>query len=80
MVPGKHKEAFDNYVKNQYEKGKKKNLLEKITLMIDPMELIKAGIAVYKIHQRPRDYVVTFLKVQYFILRPIIVVSLMDLT
>jgi len=30
--------------------------------MIDPLELIKSGIPVYKIHQHPRDYVVTFLK------------------
>lgn len=36
--------------------------------MVDPLELIKAGIKVYKIKQRPRDYVFTFLKVlNYFI-------------
>jgi hypothetical protein len=38
--------------------------------MIDPLELMKAGIKVYKIQQRPRDYVFTFLKVLDPALRP----------
>lgn len=31
--------------------------------MIDPKELVKEGITVYKANQRPREYVCTFLKV-----------------
>ncbi len=31
--------------------------------MIDPKQLIKAGIKVYKVNQRPREYVCTFFKV-----------------
>lgn len=72
VVPGKYKEDFDLYVKNHYETARKKNLLEKIILMIDPLELIKAGIKVYKVHQRPRDYVFTFLKVTRGLCRLII--------
>lgn len=30
--------------------------------MADPLELIDAGIPVYKTYQRPRDYICTFLK------------------
>ncbi len=39
--------------------------------MIDPLELIKAGIHIFKAHQRPRDYILTFAKVKTSILRPI---------
>lgn len=28
--------------------------------MIDPLELIKVGIPVYKSHQRPHDFICTF--------------------
>ncbi len=28
--------------------------------MVDPLELIKSGIPVYKTYQRPRDFVCTF--------------------
>ena len=31
--------------------------------MIDPKELINAGIKIYKANQRPREYVCTFFKV-----------------
>ena len=47
--------------------------------MVDPLALKKAGIPVYKVNQRPRDYVVTFLKVYFLLLRLITVVFLMDL-
>jgi hypothetical protein len=39
--------------------------------MIDPKELIKEGIQVYKANQRPREYVCTFFKVKVFLCRPI---------
>ncbi len=63
VIPGHQKELFDDYVKSHYEGNRKKNLLEKITLMIDPLELIQAGIHIFKVHQRARDYVLTFAKV-----------------
>jgi len=34
--------------------------------MIDPKELVKEGIQVYKANQRPREYVCTFLKVNFY--------------
>jgi len=63
VIPGHQKELFDDYVRQHYEGTRKKNLLEKITLMIDPLELIRAGIHIFKAHQRHRDYVLTFAKV-----------------
>ena len=48
--------------------------------MIDPLEIMKAGIKVYKIHQRPKDYACTFVKVVLFTLRPTMAVSLMAST
>lgn len=36
--------------------------------MIDPKELVKAGIKVYKVNQRPREYVCTFFKVLLLLL------------
>jgi hypothetical protein len=40
----------------------KEDLLDRITFMLDPLELKKAGIRVYKTYQRPGDYVCTFFK------------------
>jgi hypothetical protein len=31
--------------------------------MVDPLQLMKAGIHIFKLHQRPQDYVLTFAKV-----------------
>lgn len=33
--------------------------------MVDPLQLMKAGIHIFKLHQRPRDYVLTFAKVYH---------------
>jgi [histone H3]-trimethyl-L-lysine4 demethylase len=64
VIPGKYKETFDRHVQQHYENSRKKNLLEKIILAVDPLELIQAGIPVFKVNQRPRDFVFTFLKVE----------------
>lgn len=45
--------------------------------MIDPLELISAGIHIFKVHQRAKDYVLTFAKVYFLLLRLITVVFLM---
>ncbi len=37
-------------------------LLDKITFMVDPLDLIQQGIKVYKAYQRPKDYICTFFK------------------
>lgn len=55
VVPGNYKEKFDQYVRTKFDGSlRKKNLLDKIVLMIDPQELLKQGIQVYKANQRPR--------------------------
>lgn len=61
VVPGSHKSNFDMYVKNKYcLNSHKKSLLDRITFMVDPVELMEAGIPVYKAYQRPHDYICTF--------------------
>ena len=70
VIPACHKERFDQFVQETYENGKKKYLLEKIILMVDPLEIMKVGIKVYKIQQRPRDYACTFVKVAQLRFRP----------
>lgn len=37
--------------------------------MIDPLELIQAGIHIFKVHQRARDYVLTFAKVKRIVFK-----------
>lgn len=65
IVPESDKEKMDDYILNQYKhvsKGKK-TFLHRMTLMINPLDLIKEGIKVYKINQSKKCYVVTFPKV-----------------
>ena len=76
IVPGDYKDKFDDYVRNTYcTNSQKKNLLDRITFMIDPLELIKNGIPVYKTYQRPRDFICTFFRVSFFLSRLIIAAS-----
>jgi len=51
IVPHSHKRQFDDFV---FEKYSNRNVLNKITCMIDPLELIKVGIPVYKAQQKPK--------------------------
>ena len=44
------------------KKYKKKDVIKKITYMIDPDDLVKEGIRVLKAYQRPREYIFTFFK------------------
>ena len=63
IIPGQYKEKFDEYIEENYcQKSNKKTLLNRITFMVDPLEIMDAGIPVYKIYQEPRDYVCTFFK------------------
>jgi hypothetical protein len=59
VIPAKYKEKFDEFVKR---KTGRDDLLDRITFMIDPLEIMRAGIQVYKTHQKPGDYVCTFYK------------------
>lgn len=56
VVPEADKEKFDEYV---IKKTGKRQFLNSITYMLDPLELIQQGIRVYKAYQRPREYVLT---------------------
>ena len=51
IIPESDKDAFDSYI---LKKTGKRELLNSITFMIDPLELIENGIKVYKAYQRPR--------------------------
>lgn len=56
---------MDEYILNQCKqvsKGKKE-FLHRMTLMINPLDLKKHGIKVYKVNQSKKCYVVTFPKV-----------------
>ena len=62
VIPESDKEKFDRYVKKVTAK---EDLLDRITFMVNPLEIKKAGIRVYKINQAPREYVCTFYKVYF---------------
>ena len=66
IIPGKDKEKFDAYVS---QKTSNENLLDKITFMLDPLEVMKAGIRVYKVYQHPKDYICTFFKVIFRLIK-----------
>lgn len=56
VVPEADKEKFDQYV---IRKTGRRQFLNSITYMLDPLELIENGIRVYKTYQRPREFVLT---------------------
>lgn len=56
VIPESDKEKFDAYV---LKKTGKRELLNSITYMIDPLELIENGIKIYKAYQRPKEYILT---------------------
>ena len=62
------------------KKTGKKDLLNRITYMIDPLEIKAQGITVHKANQRPGQFICTFFKVNNSSCRPIIVVFLMAST
>lgn len=49
IIPRKHKQKFDKFVKM---KTGREDLLDRITFMLDPLEIIRNGIQVYKVNQR----------------------------
>jgi histone demethylase JARID1 len=59
VIPASDKGKFDEFV------GKKTNdpeFLDRITFMLNPLEIKKAGIRIYRTYQRPGDYICTFFK------------------
>ena len=59
VVPSSHKDKFDCYVEN---KTGRSDLLNRITFMIDPLELLAQGIPVHRADQQPGEYICTFYK------------------
>jgi len=51
IIPRSDKEKFDDFVRR---KTGSDNLLDRITFMVDPLELQQEGIKVYKIYQHPK--------------------------
>ena len=70
IIPKKDKEKFDQFVQ---KKTGRKDLLNRITFMLDPIEIMSQGITVYKANQRPGQYICTFFKVSKLICRHIMV-------
>lgn len=56
IIPESDKQKFDAYV---LKKTGKREFLNSITFMIDPIELMENDIKVYKAYQRPHEYILT---------------------
>lgn len=61
-IPVNEKDKMDKYLFKKYEelKCKNKNLVDRLTLLIDPVELINNGIKVNKTVQYPGEIILTF--------------------
>mmetsp|Transcript_20054 Transcript_20054/g.17139 ORF Transcript_20054/g.17139 Transcript_20054/m.17139 type:complete len:152 (-) Transcript_20054:769-1224(-) len=64
IVPGEYKEEFDKVIKIKYGELFIKNpaLMYHIVLTMNPMELVKSGVPVYRTEQKPREFIITFPK------------------
>lgn len=56
VVPESEREKFDAYV---ISKTGKREFLNSITFMLDPLELKEQGIKVFKAYQHPKEYILT---------------------
>ncbi|KAM3143638.1 hypothetical protein pb186bvf_004400 [Paramecium bursaria] len=59
VIPPSQKEKFEQII---IGKGLDLNILKKVSLMIDPLELMEKGMTVYKCIQKPKTFVLTFPK------------------
>ena len=57
IIPEAFKQAFDDYVLKKT--NNKRQLLNSLTFIIDPLELKNNGIQVYKAYQRPGQFILT---------------------
>ncbi len=60
FLPQDQCEAFQAFLKSTYQR--KNKMVQELTLQINPIELLKAGLKVYKAYQRPGETVVNFPK------------------
>jgi histone demethylase JARID1 len=63
-IPSDQKEKMDDYIKSKYFALllKEPHLVHKLTVHINPLELLENGIKVYRTVQRPGEIVVTLPK------------------
>jgi histone demethylase JARID1 len=63
-IPHNEKEKMDNYIKREisHRKINDENIVHKLILLIDPEDLIKHGINVYKAVQYPGELILTLPK------------------
>jgi hypothetical protein len=63
-IPNDQKEKMDEYIRNKYFATllKQPDLVHRLTVHINPLELLQAGIKVYKAVQNPGDFIITLPK------------------
>jgi len=63
-VPGEYKKQFETIMKNKYPDifAKKPHILHNIILMMNPLELMKHNIPVYRTEQCGNEFIITFPK------------------
>jgi histone demethylase JARID1 len=63
-ISSDQKEKMDDYIKNKYYATllKQTDLVHKLTVHINPLELIENGIEVFRTVQRPGEIIVTLPK------------------
>jgi histone demethylase JARID1 len=66
IIPSEYKTQFDEFIRTKYSKqiSSKPDFMHRITLMVNPLDILAAGIKVYKINQTARSYVLTFSQVK----------------
>jgi len=66
-IPESHKEAFDDAIKEKHCELfiHRPDLLYNIILTMNPLELLKKNIPVYRTEQHPREFIITFPKVYH---------------
>jgi len=61
-IPVNEKDKMDKYLTKKYKELEchKKNLVDRLTLLIDPVELMNNGIKIHKTIQHPGEIILTF--------------------
>ena len=59
VIPEEDKQKFDVFV---FNKTGQTQILNRITYMLDPLQIKKAGIKIFKAYQHAGDYICTFFK------------------
>lgn len=62
ILPGSERVKFERFAKKQYRDIFKvdPHILTSLNLQISPIDLVNAGIKVYRTIQKPREFILTF--------------------